>query len=517
MSALEIQKILQKDIDQDVFPTFCNFFNLQVLKNPKAIAVKYKGVTLTYKELAERAADLANHLKMNGLKAGDVVALGMYNCLDLIVGIVGIFMSGGVYLPIDPNYPFERIEEMVDDAKPSFFITEKLLEGKFSELHKKIFYIDNLPDVHEDIPLEMIRSDSLAYIVYTSGSTGKPKGIVVDHRALAHAALAYKELHPDKETALMIGSISFDPSLLIVSYILTTGGTVCLPQNKEGIDPKNPDQIIELIQKHSVSLILCTPSLYSMILNKSVDLSSLKCIDLCGENIPNNLPNTHQSVVPNAYLFNVYGPSEYAMGATAATIYDPATLKISEITVGKPFSKNRVFIFDENFNEVGIGEKGEICIGGPGLAQGYLHLKELTEERFVWTSLPNGKRIRLYRTGDMGVFLPNGNIKFLGRTDNQIKILGHRIELDEVERTLSKHPDVNEAAVIVRKDKNNQNELIAYFSTFGNERRIRKLKAFLKRKLPTFMIPSQLVQVTSWCYNQNGKIDRKSLAKQDCF
>lgn len=492
---------------------FCKLFENQAQKNPKAIAVIFCDKSLSYEELDILSSNLAKLLKIKGVNAGSVVALGLYNGFNFLVGMLGIFKAGGIYLPIDPNYPANRIEAMLEDANPHSFITESSLQDNFAKWHDKILLMDRLPDLEFDIQLEPVCPKEPAYIIYTSGSTGKPKGIVIDHIGLTHAVLAYQNLHPVKYVSLMAGSISFDPSLLIVSHTLSLGGTICLPQNHDGIDPKQPDEYIQLIEKHSINFILCTPSLYSMMLNRSSKLSSLTCVDLCAEDIPDSLLKNHARVASNAFLYNVYGPSEYAMGATAAEIYNPYTKEFSEITIGKAFSNNNnVYILDKNFHDVSIGEKGEIFIGGPGLAKGYLHLETLTEKKFLFVSLTKQRYVRLYRTGDLGCLLPDGNIKFLGRDDHQVKILGHRIELEEIEKVVCSYSEVNKAVVNVRVDKRGLKQLVAYFSIDSSTQICEKLKVFLQERLPSYMIPSEFFQIKEWPHNQNGKIDRKALA-----
>lgn len=207
----------------------------------------------------------------------------------------------------------------------------------------------------------------------------------------------------------------------------------------------------------------------------------------------------------------IYGPTEYAMGATAALIYDAKSKTINNITIGKPFFVNSVYILDKNFHPVSYGEKGEIFIGGPGLAIGYLNNNNLTQEKFLFFNFQSKKKLRLYRTGDMGSFLPDGNIIFLGRRDQQIKILGHRIELVEVEQVICKYPEISEAVVLLEKDLKKNKMLVAYISTHSKKEILEDLKKFLLETLPSFMIPSLFVVVKEWPYNQNGKVDRKKL------
>jgi amino acid adenylation domain-containing protein len=504
MSIGENNILKQHKIVKENFISFCELFRFQVRTNPSAIAAIFEGHSLTYEELDCRSSQLADLLRTNGVKSETVVALSLHNSLDLLVGILGIFQSGGTYLPIDPNYPAERIESILEDAKPVILLTEESLNDKLSFFPYKIVLMNKLPSMEHISQGESIQANHLAYVIYTSGSTGRPKGIMVEHGALSHAALAYRELHPNKLVSLMSGSISFDVGLLVIAHALTFGGTVCIPKNEMGVDP---EQIIALIERHRVNHMLCVPSLYAMLLNKSRKLFSLYSVDLAGENMPNDIPETHAKIAPNAVLYNVYGPSEYAIGATFAKIYDPIMKQVNKISIGKPLPKTQVYILDENLQQVSTGIKGEIFIGGEGLARGYLNKEALSTEKFTWVSLPDQEPIRLYRTGDFGRFLLDGNIEFLGRIDHQVKIRGYRIELGEVEYFICQHPEVNEAVVIVQEEK----RLAAYFSTRTKEPISEKLRIYLQNALPKYMIPSVLIQVEHWPRTSNGKIDRTAL------
>ncbi|MGC1879145.1 MAG: non-ribosomal peptide synthetase [Rhabdochlamydiaceae bacterium] len=505
MSNGEGSILKQHKIVNENFTSFCDLFRFQVRTNPHAVAVIFEGSSLTYQELDYRSSQLAGFLRANGVKSETIVALSLHNSLDLLVGILGIFKSGGAYLPIDPNYPAERIESILEDAKPVILLTEERLNDKFSFLPYKIVLMNKLPSIEHISQGEFIQANHLAYVIYTSGSTGKPKGIMVEHEALSHAALVYRELHPNRLVSLMSGSISFDASLLVISHTLTSGGTVCVPKNEMGVDP---EQIIALIERHMVNYTLCVPSFYSIILSKSQKLSSLQSVDLGGESIPNDIPDIHAKIAPNAVLYNVYGPSEYSVGATFAKIYDPVTKQINKISIGKPLPKTQVYILDENLQPASTGVKGEIFIGGEGLARGYLNKEDLSKEKFTWVSFPEQDPIRLYKTGDFGRFSQDGTIEFLGRMDHQVKIRGYRIELGEVEYFICQHPEVNEAVVIVQEEK----RLAAYFFAKTKEAISEKLRTYLQNMLPQHMIPSALIQVDCWPRTPNGKIDRRALS-----
>ncbi len=492
---------------KEKFVSFCDLFKLQVRKNPSAIAAIFEENTLTYEELDHQSSQLAGFLRANGVESETIVALSLRNSLDLLVGILGILKSGGAYLPIDPNYPAGRIESMIEDAEPAILLTEDSLSPKFSHLPSKIVVVNKLYPMDHISQDEFIHPDHLAYVVYTSGSTGKPKGIMIEHGALSHASLAYQKLHPNKLVSLVAGSISFDASLLVISHTLASGGIVCIPKSEVAVDPQ---QIIALIEKHGINYTLCVPSFYSMLLIKSQRLPSLQSVDLGGENIPNDIPGLHTEIAPNATLYNVYGPSEYAIGATFAKIYDPITKQVNRITIGKPLRNTQVYILDENLQQVSTGVKGEIFIGGEGLARGYLNKKALSTEKFIWVSLPDQESVRLYRTGDFGRILPDGNIEFLGRKDHQVKIRGYRIELGEVEYWICQHPEVSKAVVFAQEEKDGRKRLVAYFS--GAPRiTIDALRLYLSDLLPTHMIPSSFVKLEQFPLLSNGKIDRKAL------
>jgi polyketide synthase PksJ len=497
------------EIKQNGTTNLCGLFEQQVKANPDAIAGIFQEKSITYKELDDLSSRLADFLRAEGAKAEAIVALSIHNSLHLLVAILGILRSGGVYLPIDPNYPPERIESMLENAKPLLVLTEESLLDKFSTLSCKTFLINEIPSVDRPGPMEPIQLNHLAYVVFTSGSTGKPKGILIEHKALSHAIFAHRKLHPQNLVSLVAGSISFDASIIVIALTLSSGGTVCIPKSERFVDP---EQIVNLIEKHAINYTLCIPSFYSMLLNKSRPLSCLQSVDLGGENIPNTIPDLHRKLAPNAILYNMYGPSEYSVGATFAKIYDPDAKQVHKITIGKALSNTQVYILDENFQQAPVDVKGEIFIGGDGLATGYLNNETLSAEKFIHAPLEGQKAIRLYRTGDFGRFLPDGNIEFLGRIDHQVKIHGYRIEIGEIEGTICRYPEVDEAVVIVREDLDGRKRMVAYFTARANHRISEKLRIHLLGALPQYMIPSTFIQVDQFSRTPNGKIDRKVLA-----
>lgn len=485
---------------------FCALFEKRAKQNPDGIAAIYENNFLTYRELDNLSSKLANRLILRGVRKGDVIGLGLYNSLDIVIGLLGILKSGGVYLPLDPNYPTKRIIQMIFDSQAKFLILEEKTKTIVPDFKGEICLLND--KVLEDplVQLPTISSDQVAYIIYTSGSTGHPKGIVVSHAALSHAVIAFSELHSDTPTSLLSGSISFDPSILIIGHTLFLGGTICMFNNMAGIDVENFEGILDIIEKTQLNYILSTPSFYNGLLETAHHLSSLKNIDLCGESISDSLIEKHSSIAPNANLYNTYGPSEYAIGTTAALIYDSSNKKKYKVSIGKCFSDNKIYILDSELKPVAQGIKGEIFVGGPGLAQGYLNCQSLTDESFFYCHHLEKDPIRLYRTGDIGYFLTNGDIVFVGRKDFQVKINGHRVELEEIERQVISFNGIDRAIVLVEDKK-----IIAFFSTGSAKVNQQDLEEYLKGILPSYMLPRLFIEIKKWPMTKNGKIDRKIL------
>jgi amino acid adenylation domain-containing protein len=496
------------------FTNICQLFEQQVERSPDAIAVIFENHQLTYLELHQRSTQLAYYLKSIGAQPNTLIGLCVYNCLDLMVGILGILKSGSAYLPLDPSYPQERLEWMLNDSKPAIVLSQKTLLHQFTHYEGKVVVLENVWEKCHCLDQALlsfseIAPHHLAYVIYTSGSTGKPKGIMVTHESFPHLALAHQEYYPSQLIGLLTGSISFDVSILIIFHILISGGVICIPAHNIS---KDANEMIEFIQKHAINFLVCVPSFYALILDKGHPLPSLASVSLAGENIPKDLLKKHSQLACNSILYNEYGPTEYAIGTTIAKIYDPIAHQLHPVTVGQPLPHTQVYILDENLQLLPVGMKGEICIGGIGLAKGYFNQPELTAERFIRISFANSLSMRLYRTGDFGRLLSDGNFEFLGRMDHQVKIRGYRIELGEIEHTICKYPDVNEAVVVVRGDEELGNkQLITYFSAFSKKPLNELLRTYLKNQLPGHMIPSIFIQLEKFPRTPNGKIDRDAL------
>lgn len=495
----------------------CELFQAQVKNHPNSVAAIFENDQITYSELDQKSTALANHLLSIGVKTGTVIGLSLLPNIHLLVGILAILKVGAVYLPLDPNYPLERLKYMLNDAKPDFLLTESAFIDRFKDFSNPTILLEKLDwgelkNKNLSIPQHFHNPEQLAYLIYTSGSTGNPKGIMIPFRSFAHFATTHRSYYHSQIIGLVTGSISFDICTLTIFHVLISGGIVCFSKFSSGFDAS---ETIDLINKKSVNYLLCVPSLYSVILEKSQPLPTLKTVSLAGETIPRGLPELHAQIAPNAVLYNEYAPSECACGATLAKIYDPSDKKIQQITIGKPLPNTEIYLLDSEFHLVSPGNKGEIFIGGLGLALGYLNRPELTAERFLELSLSDKKSVRLYRTGDYGKFLPDGNLEFLGRIDYQVKIKGYRIELTEIEYAMCQYSHVVEAAVVVKEDAKGTKRLAAYFSSDKPDDDIAsRLREYLTQALPPQMIPSTLEQIHQFPRTPNGKIDRDALTKR---
>lgn len=500
---------------EESFKNICMLFKEVATVYADSLAVIDERTSLSYKELDIYSDRLASYLRSLGVTEGTVVGLSLNNHSMLIIGILGILKSGGVYLPLDPLYPSERLHYMLEDANPLIILTEKLCVHHFSNKSYATLCLDVawneifLNQYEYELVYDTINQENPAYIVYTSGSTGQPKGIVIKHNSLPEIVFSRRDSYLKHPNSLLFGSISFDPSILIVLYTLIAGGKLCICDYNQHVDV---EYIIRFMREKSINFLLCVPSLYLMLLEKKCVMLSLQHVSLVAELIPVVIPKLHIHFAPNARLYNEYGPSEYAIGGTKATIYDPQEGIIHEITIGKPLPKVSVYILDEYLHEVATGIKGELCISGIGLAAGYLNKPSLTNEKFISIVLSNTQTVHVYRTGDYGRILPDGNIEFLGRIDHQVKISGYRVELGEVECMISQFPGINEVVVDVKALVGGNKQLIAYFAS-SDQKNIEEIKAFLTRRLPQYMIPAVFIQIPVFPRTPNGKIDRQVLSK----
>jgi amino acid adenylation domain-containing protein len=490
-------------------------FETQVERSPDAVAVVFEDKTLTYRELSRRANQLAHYLKQRGVGPQVLVGLCVERSLEMTVGILGILKAGGAYVPLEPRSPKERLAFMLEDAEVSILLTHKRLSEDLPRRGMQVIYLDTdwkaIAEQSEENPHHEATSDNLAYMIYTSGSTGKPKGVLITHRNLVHSTSARVSYYAGPvENFLLIPSFVFDSSVAGIFWTLCQGGTLVLAQ--PGAE-RDASQMAALIETRRISHLLCLPSLYALLLAqaKPGQLVSLKTVIVAGEACELGIAERHQELLPQTSLFNEYGPTEGTVWSTVYP-YTNAEHKSRQFPIGAPISNCQIYVLDAYMQPVPIGVPGEIFIGGAGLARGYLNRPELTAEKFIPDPFSDEPGARLYKTGDLARYLPDGNIEFLGRVDHQVKIRGFRIELGEIEAVLSQHPTVREAVVVSREDLPGEKRLVAYVVPPQEPApSTSELRGFLQQKLPDYMIPSVFVFLESLPLTPNGKVDRERL------
>ncbi|MGD2084987.1 MAG: amino acid adenylation domain-containing protein [Candidatus Aminicenantes bacterium] len=461
--------------------------------------------SITYKELNKTSNRLVHFLKEKGIQTDTIVGIKVERSTEMIIGILGILKSGGAYLPIDPDYPEERIDFMLKDSNAAFLLTAHEL----SDICRGTACCapTTTPAAHN---LHL----SLAYIIYTSGSTGHPKGVMVNHGSIVNLLFALHSRYPltKRDTYLLKTSYLFDVSVSeLFGWFLEDGRLTVLEPGGE----KDPGIILDTIERSGVTHINFVPSMFQVFTRaleheNNGKLSSLKYIFLAGEAL---LPRVVQQfrllntgIVPE----NIYGPTEAAVYSSWYSLaeWQPGT----DVPIGKPLPNVKLYILDQNEHMKPIGIAGELCIGGAGLSRGYLNKPGLTKEKFLHLTL-NTKHLTLYKTGDLARWLSDGNIEFLGRIDHQVKIRGFRIELGEIENQLLTHEKIKEAIVIARED-NNDKFLCAYIISKSIETKPidqLELRDYLSHRLPDYMVPAYFVQLDGIPLTQNGKVDRKAL------
>jgi amino acid adenylation domain-containing protein len=465
MPAAERHKVLVEFNDTTtpypVDKTLVDLFEEQVRQTPNNVAVVFEEQKLTYQELNERANQLARFLQMLGVKPEILVGICVERSLDMMIGLLGILKAGGAYLPLDPNYPSERLAFMLDNSKAPVLLTQqKLITSIASALSRadmiQIICLDKDRKIFSNMSTAnlaiRIQPDNLAYIIYTSGSTGKPKGVMVEHHGLCNLAQAQiQSFHVQSDSrVLQFASISFDASVSETIMALGSGATLCLG-NSESLQPG--PALVEYLKKQTITHVTLPPVALAVL--PTTKLPHLQCIIIAGEA---GSPNLAAQWSQERHFFNAYGPTESTVCATVFEYTEGLTLPI-----GSPIANTQIYLLDAHLQPVPIYTPGELYIGGVGIARGYLNRTGLTQEKFIPNPFSKKHGSRLYKTGDLARYLPDGHIEYLGRIDHQVKVRGFRIELGEIEALLSQHPYVQETTVIVREDQPSDKRIVAYF------------------------------------------------------
>nr|WP_322717359.1 amino acid adenylation domain-containing protein [Nostoc sp. ChiQUE02]MDZ8230212.1 amino acid adenylation domain-containing protein [Nostoc sp. ChiQUE02] len=497
-----------KDYSQD--KCIHQLFEEQVERSPDSVAVVFEEEQLTYRELNTRANQLAHYLRSLGVGTEVLVGICVERSLEMVVGILGILKAGGAYVPIDPAYPFERIAYILSDSRLPVLLTQQKLVASLPEHQAQVVCLNadwsEISVMPELPPITGVMPENLAYVIYTSGSTGKPKGVLVAHRGacnLAQAQIKLFDVQPDSHV-LQFASLSFDASIWEIVMAFGSGARLCLGTREE-LQPGQP--LLRLLQEQKITHLTLVPSALAAL--PSQELPELQNIIVAGEPCPTKLV---AQWAKGRRFFNAYGPTESTVCATVAQCFEGMDV----LPIGRPIDNTQVYILDRDLQPIPIGVPGELHIASVGLARGYLNRPDLTDEKFIPNPFSNEPGSRLYKTGDLARYLPDGNIEFLGRIDNQVKIRGFRIELGEVEAALWQHPYVREAAVIASENIAGGKQLVAYVVPYQEgTSTISDLRRFLKELLPDYMVPGIFVVLEALPLTPNGKVDRKLLPAPD--
>ncbi len=480
-------------------------FEAHAARQPEAIALVFEDQTLSYRELDERANQLAHHLRARGVGPEILVGISMRRSIEMIVAVLGTLKAGGAYVPLDPTYPEERLAFMLADASVKVLLTEAGVVADLPPHGAEVLCLDSgWPAIaleRRERPEPLAEADSLAYVIYTSGSTGKPKGVMVEHHGLVNVAAVHAEAFGSGpgSRVLQLASLNFDASVWEIVMALLNGGTLVLAA-QDALLP-GPDLLKTLVDQRITALTISPSVLAALPL---AALPDLRTIVVAGEACSEELVSRW---APGRQFIDAYGPTETSICASLG----PCFAGGGKPSIGKPIANTRILILDAAGELQPIGVPGELCVGGVGLARGYLGRPELTAEKFIPDTYSAAPGQRLYRTGDVARFLPDGTLDYLGRVDDQVKLRGFRIELGEIEAVLSQHPAVGDVAVIVREDRG-EKRLVAYVVARDAQAiTAAALRRHLHDKLLEHMLPAAFVVLDAMPLSPSGKIDRRAL------
>jgi surfactin family lipopeptide synthetase A len=479
---------------------FHHLFEDQVERMPDVIGVVYEGQQLTYRALNARANQLAHHLRSLGVGPEVPVGICMERSLEMIVGLLGVLKAGGAFLPLDPAYPKRRLAFMLSDSQVPVLLTQEKLLAGLPEHGARVVCLDtDWNTIHkesEENPLSGVMADNLAYMIYTSGSTGTPKGVLVAHGGLCNVSEAHIRMFKlgSTDRVLQFFSFSFDASIFDIVLALRVGATLCLGR-QESLLPG--PALMRLLQNLSITFVVLTPSVLGALPTEK--LPALEILNVAGEACPADLVPRW---IKGRRIFNLYGPTEDTIWSTVAECRADGRTP----PIGRPINNTNVFLMDAHLHPVPIGVPAELHIGGVGLARGYLRRPELTAEKFIPDPYSEQPGTRLYKTGDLTRYLPDGNIEFLGRIDHQVKVRGFRIELGEIESALSSHEVIRECVVVADDNEQGDKKLVAYVVCDELVSSL-SLRRFLREILPDYMIPSQFIPLDAIPLTPNGKVD----------
>ena len=489
-------------------------FETQVKRTPEAMAVVYEGTALTYRQLNCRANQLGHYLETLGVEPETLVGLFMERSLEMVIGIYGILKAGGAYVPLDPEYPPDRVAYMIEDTQVSVLLTQEHLVASLPENGAKVVCLDSdwntIAKESANNLASRATAENLAYVIYTSGSTGKPKGVMNEHRGICNRLLWMQDQYglTEEDRILQKTPFSFDVSVWEFFWPLLVGACLIVARPR---GHKDSAYLVKLIIDQEITTLHFVPSMLQIFLEeKGVEnCLSLKRVICSGEALPYELQKRFFERL-NTELHNLYGPTEAAVDVTYWACQRESDYHF--VPIGFPVANTQIYILNPQLQPAPIGVSGELHIGGVQVARGYLNRPELTAEKFIHDPFNNKPGARLYKTGDLARYFPDGSIEYLSRIDHQVKIRGFRIELGEIEIVLSEHETVGRGVVIVREDRSGDKRLVAYVvSEPDHDVSVTELFKHLRTKLPEYMIPQHFVELDALPLTPSGKVDRHAL------
>jgi amino acid adenylation domain-containing protein len=528
MSAQELDLVVKgvnrTASDYGATPSIQTGFERQVDRTPNGVAVRFQGKQLTYLQLNEQANRLANYLIKRGVQPSDRVGVSLDRSPEMLVALLGVLKAGGAYVPVDSTYPANWISFALEDARVWGVVTLTTSQRKLPAALKNVVAIDaeaqGIASESTNNPPPALSTTALAYVLYTSGSTGMPKGVEGTHRGVLNRAAWMGQAYPFEagEVCCQKTNLGFVDSVWEIFGPLLAGiPSVIIPQETL----RDPEQLLETLAREQVTRIVLVPSLLRVLLEHSPRLGErvprLRLWSSSGEALSPELVVRFRAGYPEAKLLNLYGSAEVAADATWHEVGEEDG-RATSVSIGRPIGNLQVYILDKQRNPVAMGVRGEIYVGGAGLARGYWGRAELTGERFVANPFGQEAGSRLYRTGDVGRWRANGEIEYLGRVDNQVKLRGMRVELGEVEAVLGRHPGVDEA-VVELSGEGEQQRLAAYVRVSGAEGTgavevtAGELRRYLRGQLPEHMVPASYRRMGEWPLLPSGKVDRRAVAR----
>jgi len=494
-------------------------FERQANRTPAATTLVFDQKEFTYKQINEDANRLANYLVRKGVRAGDIVGISIERSPELTIALLAVLKAGGAYVPLDHTYPKDRLAQMLNDTQPACVLCTEGTRDKLPNLSTKAVVLDSEADVikRESSVLPLVESSGeRLYVLYTSGSSGRPKGVEGTHGGALNRFEWMWGRYPFEagEVCCQKTNLGFVDSVWEIFGPLLAGvPSVIVPQ--EAL--LDPEELIGYLARHGVTRMVLVPSLLRALLDHAPNLGErlpkLKLWSLSGEALPWELAGRFQKAFPQATLLNIYGSSEVAADVTWHEVTERAEEKTGTVPIGRPISNTQVYVLDRYRNPVPVGVRGEIYVGGAGLALGYWRQPELTAERFVENPIAPEKSARLYKTGDLGRWQKNGEIEYLGRIDSEVKVRGMRIDLREIEAVLAGQEGIEEAVVELKGEGGEEARLVAYLVGRANENGLnaRELRKYLRTKLPEHMVPASYVLVEKMPLLPSGKVNRRAL------